>query len=280
MRVGDPVIEAGDPVHPGAIAVLAALGRSEVLVRRRPTVGIVTTGDELRPPDRYEDVRAGVGVPESNGPMIAAQVAQAGGRPRYLGISPDEPEALRTMLQAGAETDALVTVGGASMGEADLVKDVLTSLGFELDFWRVRIRPGSPFGFGWIPRGETRVPVFSLPGNPASAFVTFEVFVRPYLLAVAGHRRLRRRTLPCVAGEDLLGPAGLTYFLRVEIDSRRDPPVATLCGPQGSGLVRSLARAQGLAVVPEGGNGVGRGDKVEVLVLDDSPPALEAPAGR
>ncbi len=280
MQVGDPVLEAGDPVHPGTVAVLAALGRSEILVHRRPVVAIVTTGDELRTPDRYHEVRAGAGVPESNGPMIAAQVAQAGGIPHYLGISPDEPEALRTLLEAGGEADALVTVGGASMGEADLVKQVLAGLNFELDFWRVRIRPGSPFGFGWLPRGEARLPVFSLPGNPASAFATFEVLVRPYVLSLAGHRCVHRRTVRCAAGEDLRGAPGLTYFLRVEVDSRTDPPFATLCGPQGSGLVSSLSRAHGLAIIPEVADGVARGEKLDVLMLDDAPAVTEAPRER
>jgi len=278
MRVGDPLLEVGDPIRPGTIAVLAALGCSDVLVRRRPVTAIVTTGDELRTPDRYDEVRAGTGVPESNGPMVAAQVAHSGATPRYLGVSPDEPEALRTLLRAGAETDALVTIGGASMGEADLVKKVLTDLGFELVFWRVRMRPGSPFGFGWLPRGETKIPVFSLPGNPASAFATFELFVRPWLLAAVGHRRVHRRRIRCVAGEDLRGPPGLTEFLRVRVDSRCDPPMVTLCGPQGSGLVRSLSRAEGLAVVPEEADGVARGEGLEVLLLDDAPALLEAPS--
>ncbi len=279
MRVGDLLLEVGDPIQAGTIAVLAALGHAEVMVRRRPVTAIITTGDELRTPDRYDDVRAGTGVPESNGPMVAAQVAQSGAVPRYLGVSPDEPEALRTLLRAGVEADLLVTVGGASMGEADLVKKVLVDLGFELDFWRVRMRPGSPFGFGWLPRGATRIPVFSLPGNPASAFATFELFVRPWLLAAAGHRYVHRRRMRCVAGEDLHGPSGLTEFLRVEVDSRRDPPRAMLCGPQGSGLVRSLSRAQGLAVIPEEADGVSRGEGVEVLLLDDAPAILEASPG-
>lgn len=274
MRVGDLLLEVGDPIQPGTIAVLAALGHSEVLVRRRPVTAIVTTGDELRTPDRYDEVRAGTGIPESNGPMVAAQVAQSGAVPRYLGVSSDEPEALRTLLRAGAEADVLVTVGGASMGEADLVKRVLADLGFELDFWRVRIRPGSPFGFGWLPRGTTRIPVFSLPGNPASAFATFELFVRPWLLASAGHRYVYRRRIHCVAGEDMRGPPGLTEFLRVEVDSRHESPKAMLCGPQGSGLVRSLSRAQGLAIIPEEANGVARGEGLEVLLLDDAPALL------
>ena len=159
------------------------------------------------------------------------------------------------------------------MGEADLVKRVLDELGFEQSFWRVRIRPGSPFGFGWITGGGRRQPVFGLPGNPSSAFVTFELFVRPFLLALAGHRHILRRTVRCVAGEDLKGPADLTCFVRVQLDSTSRPARVRVVGPQGSGLVSTLASADGLAVVPAGTTRVAEGDPVDVMLLDDAPAA-------
>ena len=222
---------------------------------------------------------AGLGVPESNGPMIAAQVSGAGGVPLELGVAADDADVLRESIRSAASADALVTIGGASMGEADLVKRVLDQMGFELDFWRVRIRPGSPFSFGRLAVGERRLPVFGLPGNPASAFVTFELFVRPFLLRLAGHRRVLRRTQRCEARSDLRGPPGLTHYVRVEIDATGDPPVAVATGSQGSGLVRSLHRADGLAVVPEESDGVAAGQPVDVILLGDGPAELEYGSG-
>ena len=275
MEVGQTVLSSGHSVGPGTVAALAALGREGLLVHRRPIVAVLATGDELRTPERYHDVRSGLGIPESNGPMIAAQVSAAGGRPAELGIAPDEGEAIRRSVEAASGADALVTLGGASMGEADLVKRVLDGMAFRLDFWRVRIRPGSPFSFGWLPRGERLQPVFGLPGNPASAFVTFELFVRPFLLRTAGHRRVLRRVVRCVAGEKLPGRPGLTHYLRVVLDSTGTPPVATSTGSQGSGLVRSLHSADGLAVIPEHADGVDAGQPIDVILLDDVPAALE-----
>lgn len=271
MRPGELVLESGCTVTPGTVAVLAALGRADAVVHGRLTVAILTTGDELRPPPRYGDVRAGAGVPESNGPMLAAAVRAAGGTPRVVGPVPDEREALATATERAREADVLVTVGGASMGEADLVKRVLDDAGFEQDFWRVRMRPGGPFSFGWLPVAEGRRPVFGLPGNPASAFVTFEIFVRPFLLAAGGHRRVQRRILRCRAGEDIEGAEGLTLFNRVSVDGTKQPPTVKLTGPQGSGLVRGLAYADGLAVVPEGRSVVPAGEELDVILLEDVP---------
>lgn len=275
MRPGELILDAGEALHPGTVGAVAALGRREVFVGRRPTVAILTTGDELRGPEAYADVRAGLAIPESNGPMLAAAVAEAGGIPLVGDIVPDDAEALESALRASAHADVLVTVGGASMGEADLVKRTLERVGFRQDFWRVRMRPGSPFSFGWLawPGGEQ--PVFGLPGNPSSAFVTFEVFVRPFLLALAGHRRIHRRRLWCTAGEDLEG-SKRTLFVRVRLETRGGTTLALLTGPQGSGLVRGLGSAQGLAVIPAGGR-VGAGDRVAVLLLDPGP-APETPS--
>lgn len=275
FRPGDVLLREGDPLHPGALGVAAALGHERLRVRRRPTVAILTTGDELRGPGSYDAVCAGEGIPDSNGPMLAASVAGAGGIPRVVGPIPDEGPRLREALGECADADVLVTVGGASMGEADLVKRVLDDAGYRPDFWRVSMRPGSPFGFGRLPReGGREQPVFGLPGNPASAFVTFEVFVRPFLLRLGGHARVHRRRVTCRAGEEI-GGGRRTLFLRVRL--RRDagpgihaPPTAVLAGPQGSGLVRSLSDADGLAIVPPGVRYL-PGEDLEVLLLDPGP---------
>jgi len=168
--------------------------------------------------------------------------------------------------------DVLLTSGGASMGEHDLIKRVLDDLGFELDFWRVRMRPGTPFSFGTLPRlKETSpLPVFGLPGNPASSFVTFQVFCRPYLLKLAGHRRIHRPVLLATAGEDFRSPAHLTHFFRVTLSGDPARPVARSTGPQTSGLVRGQGLAQALAVVPEGRKLLEEGERVRVILLDDA----------
>jgi molybdopterin molybdotransferase len=239
-----------------------------VTVHRAPTVAILATGDELRTSERYDDVRRGAAIPESNAPMLAAMARTAGALALPLGIAADDPADLRDRIGAAAHAEVLVTVGGASMGEADLVKRVLDELGFTLDFWRVRMRPGSPVSFGWLARGDRRQPVFGLPGNPASAFVTFEVFVRPFLRALAGHRRVLRPVVSCACGERMTAAVGLTHFLRVTLGGSDGRTSVRLAGPQGSGLVSSLARADGLAIVPEDVERLEVGESVAVMLLD------------
>jgi molybdopterin molybdotransferase len=276
MMVGETLLTPGHTLTPGAIGLLAAAGCASVVVHRAPTVAILTTGDELRTPADYDEVREGRGVPDSNGPMLAALVRAAGAEPAPLGIAGDTEAQLREALADGLECDVLVTVGGASMGEVDLVKRVLDELGFEQEFWRVKMRPGSPIGFGWLPRAEDRQPVFSVPGNPGSAFVTFEVFVRPFLLALAGHRRILRQTVRARSTEQIRVPAPLTHFQRVVLSPGADGYLqATLTGAQGSGLVGGLARADGLAVVPADVDEIEPGMEVEVLLLGDGPADVE-----
>ena len=274
MKPGDAILFRGESVHPGTIAVLAAAGLDRALVHRVPSVALVTTGDELRGPERYEDVRQGAGVPESNAPMLAAAVAATGGIPLPSGIVPDDEQALRHAVAAAADADVLVTVGGASMGEADLVKRVLDGEGFQQDFWRVNMRPGSPFSFGWLPRGDVRQPVFGLPGNPASAFVTFEIFVRPFLRALAGHRAVHRLRVRGRAAQEFRG-GKRTLFVRVRLDASTTPPGVHDTGPQGSGLVRGLAAAQGLAVIPTMAT-LAPGDDMEVILLGDGATSVGA----
>ena len=156
------------------------------------------------------------------------------------------------------------------MGEADLVKRVLDGMGYRPDFWRVRMRPGSPFGFGWLPRGERLQPTFTLPGNPTSAFVTFEVFVRPFLRRLAGHERTQRPRVVCRAAEVIRAPAALCYFLRVALEGDGPDMTARLTGPQGSGLVSGLARAGGLAVIPEHLAEVAVGGGVLVMLIGEA----------
>jgi molybdopterin molybdotransferase len=276
MRAGDRVLEAGVPIGPGQIALAAAAGRATVQVHRRPRVAILSSGDELRTLDDWEDVPRGAGVPETNGPTLLAAALAAGavGLPPRLAL--DTPESIREHMLAIADADVILTSGGASMGEADLIKRVLDELGFELDFWRVTLRPGSPMSFGYLRLpGRSPTPLFSLPGNPASAFVTFELFVRPFLLKLAGHRRIHRSVVQATAADSLPSTGRLTHFHRVYLEYEPSGMKARLTGAQGSGLVQSLGRAHGLAVVPLGSGGIQPGGPVEVILVQDGPAASD-----
>ena len=268
LRRGEVVLEAGAAVGPGQVGGLAAAGRARVRVHASPSVAVLCSGDELRGIDAFADVAAGRGVPDSNGPMLRAAVAACDARPVDLGVTPDDEDAVRRHVERARGADALVTVGGASMGEADLFKRVLDDMGFRLEFWRVRLRPGTPFGFGHLPRdGRLPLPVFGLPGNPASAFVTFHLLVRPFLLRAAGRRDVHLPAAEAVAGEPLAGGRESARVWRVTLREEDGRQVARLAGPQGSGLVRSLARADALVVVPAADR-VGEGEPVRALLLD------------
>ncbi len=271
-QAGDVMLVKGEALTPGRIGVAAALGSRQVSVGRRPSVAILANGDELAALDEFERVLDGNAVPEGNSHVLRAAVLAAGALPLPLGIARDDADDLRTHLLRATQADVLVTIAGASMGEGDLIKRVLFDLGYELDFWRVKIRPGSPFSFGFLPRdGTDPLPVFGLPGNPASAFVTFDLFVRPFLLKLAGHAAVYRLALEATAGEDLHSTRGLTHFLRVTMAEQKGRITVHLTGPQGSGLVHSLGAAQGLAVVPEDVETLRAGERVRVIVLDDRP---------
>jgi molybdopterin molybdotransferase len=270
MRAGDVLLEPGTTLGPGALAVAASAGLGELSVHRVPRVAVLTSGDELRGPARFDDVRAGRGIPDSNGPMLVAAVADVGAEPVLLGPVRDDAAAVRERIETARDSDAdvLVTVGGASMGATDFFAQTLAGLGSRVDFWRVRIRPGSPFSAGMLPRpGRPPLIVLGLPGNPASAFATFQLFVRPVLRRLAGHAHVDAPRLRAIAGASLVGGFSLTHFVRVRIEARDGAFVATPTGPQGSGLVRGLAAADALAIVPEGTDELPAGSPVDVLLL-------------
>ncbi len=270
MAAGDETVPAGAVVHSGTLPVIMASGADRVAVFRRPRVGVLSSGDELVGQDRFDLVVRGKAIPDTNRAMVAAAVAEAGGVPVDLGVAPDDPDALKRALESVDGIDVLVSTGGASMGEKDLLKRILLGLDFRLDFWRARVRPGSPVSFGHMQPGARDLPVFGLPGNPASAFVTFHVFVAPYLRAMTGSRRPGGTTVAAVTETALGSPPALTQFHRVALLPRRAAGEAARCaltGPQGSGLVRSLRDADGLAIVPEGTARIEAGGTVSVLLL-------------
>lgn len=265
---GAVALESGTGIGPGQAAVLAASRVSSVSVHHRPKVAILASGDELV--DIESQALNPHGIPESNSHFVSAGVRAAGGIPMRLGIARDDRADIRHHLARAANADVLVTLGGASMGEGDLFKIVLEDLGFELDFWRVKIRPGSPMSFGRLPlEGGGSQTVFGLPGNPASTFVTFELFVRPFLLALAGHTKHHRQIVTALASGELTAAGDVTGFLRVCLARSGAELQASLTGPQGSGLVSSLGAADGLAIIPEGVEVIHRGAPVEVMLLDD-----------
>ncbi|MEJ2539621.1 MAG: molybdopterin molybdotransferase MoeA [Gemmatimonadota bacterium] len=271
MRRGDLLLSAGAPLTPGRIGVLASAGRDPVAVHPPPRVTILPTGDELRVPADFADVEAGLAIPESNGPVLSAVCRQLGLPSTLLPPAPDDDRALHEALDRAMEGDVLVTLGGASMGTADRVKSVLAERDFRLDFWRVLMRPGSPFSFGTLPRnqGAPPLPVFGLPGNPASAFVTFHLLVRPFLLRRAGRRRIHLPVVRARAGHEFPTHPSRTQFVRVILEDGDDRggTTARRTGPQGSGLVRSVADAHGLAVVPAGADRWPAGTEMTVLRL-------------
>ena len=273
MLEGDLLLERGTTMGPGQIGLAAATGATDLEVFHRPRVGILSNGDEIAPSGEFRRVQAGEAIPETNSPTLAAGVRGAGGVPLSLGIARDTPESILQKLGEAREAgvEVLVTSGGASMGELDLFKRVLDREGFRLDFWRVKMRPGTPFSFGALPSGKDGPPifVFGLPGNPASSFVTFQIFCRPFLLRMGGHRRVHRPVVSARAGQAFRSREHLTQFFRVILSGDPPFPVATTTGSQTSGLVRGQGLAQGLGVVPAGVEEIPEGDPIRVILLDD-----------
>jgi molybdopterin molybdotransferase len=252
LRTGDTVLLPGRFLRPGEIGVLATVGASQVKVFRRPRVAILSTGNELAELSEFAEVLAGRKIVNSNSYSLAAATVGAGAVPMMLGIASDNPASLRDFIRQGFDSDVLVTTAGASVGDHDLVKDVLEELGCRLDFWRVKMRPGSPISFGLIPARDRRIPVFCLPGNPVSALVTFELFVRPALRKMQGRTDVYPSTLRVKVEEHTSSKRGLTHFLRTTLKQNAGAePLARLTGGQGSGMVTSMAYADALLIVPE-----------------------------
>jgi molybdopterin molybdotransferase len=258
VRAGDLVLESGTPLGPAEIGLLATLGRSQVEVSRRPRVAILSTGSELA------DLGTEPGpaqIPNANTYSLMAQVMEAGGVAMNLGVAPDRLDTIGERIRRGREADVLVSSAGVSVGDLDLVREALVDAGAELHLWKVNMRPGKPITFGSL--GER--PVFGLPGNPVSAMVTFELFVRPALLAMQGRRGTSRPRIRAVAAERIVNRGSRRGYLRVSLDARDGRFLARLTGDQGSGILRSMVAADGLAVVhPD--MIVEKGNDVEVLV--------------
>ena len=272
VRAGETVLDAGVRLGPAALGMLASLGRSHVAVHQRPRVAILSGCDELIEPDGDP---AGGRIVASNSYSIAALCREVGAEPIYLGIARDDPEELERFVRAGLGAHVLVTSAGVSVGDRDYVRPVLEKLGCELVFWGVTIKPGFPLVFGrFAPQSpldatDRGALVFGLPGNPVSAMVTFEEFVRPALRRLAGHAAWFRPRIEAVLGEPLRKPAGRLHLVRVRLERRDGRVVATPTGNQSSGVLRSMALAQGLLVFPADATALSAGAVVQVQVLDE-----------
>lgn len=259
VRVGDQVLEPGQRLGPAEIGLLATVGHSPVRVHRRPRVAVLSTGNELA--DLGVEPSPGQ-IPNTNTYSLMAQARAAGATAVDLGIARDELGAIERRVQSGRHADVLLSSAGVSVGEFDLVREALTRAGAELHLWQVSMRPGKPITFGSL--GSTLV--FGLPGNPVSAMVTFELFVRPALLRMSGSAILHRPRLSARALSPIANPGHRRGYLRVRLERRGDGFVAELTGDQGSAILRSMSLAHGLAVVP-GDTTIAAGAPVDVLLL-------------
>jgi molybdopterin molybdotransferase len=270
VQAGDLILRQGTRIRPQEVGMLAALGYAHVPVIRRPRVAILSTGDELVPIDAP---LAPGKIRDANGYSNAAQVLKYGGEPLMLGIAQDDVEDLTEKIAAGLAqgADLLLTSGGVSVGDFDVVKQVLVAEG-EMAFWRVRMKPGKPLAFGRISaevEGARRtVPVIGVPGNPVSAMVSFELFVRPAILRMAGVTELEKPTVVATLDDAIAGKDDRRHYVRVRVERQPDGYHAALTGAQGSGILNSMVQANGLAIIPEDWSGAPAGARVTVLLFD------------
>jgi molybdopterin molybdotransferase len=265
---GNLILKRGQVLRPQEIGVLASLGHSTALVIRRPIVAILATGDELIGAD--QPLAPGK-IYDSNTYTVAAEVSRYGGIPKILGIGRDSVQSLNEKIAEALDADMLITSGGVSKGDYDIVKDVLAEHG-EIGFWTVCMKPGKPLAFGVIKkvagRKKRKLPHLGLPGNPVSSMITFEQFARPAILKMMGMKILAKPTIRAIIEDDIANTDGRRLFARVMVTKRGGQYHASLTGPQGSGILTSMAKANGLAVIPESSKGIKAGDMVEVQMLD------------
>jgi molybdopterin molybdotransferase len=270
VRAGETVLRSGTRLSSRHIALLAAVGRDRVIVQQRPLVLVMPSGSELVQPGKP----LGPGqIHDSNGYGLIAAVRELGLDAEHGGVIDDDADAVTAAMEMAARrADLVITTGGVSAGAYDTIKEVLRELG-TVRFDKVAMQPGMPQGFGVI--GPDRTPIFTLPGNPVSALVSFEVFVRPALLKMAGEKSFKASTRTASAAARWTSPAGKRQFVRArleELESHEEGggpvPVVWPVGGQGSHLVADLAEANCLAVVPEQVTQVSIGDPVQCLVLD------------
>ena len=264
LRKGETILVRGTVVRPAEIGVLATIGRAKLSVVRRPNVAVLSTGDELV--DLEEELQPGQ-IRDANRYSLAAAVRAAGCTAFELGHVRDTPDDLRHALGNAAFGDVVVTSGGVSVGDHDHVKPVVDAMG-QMDFWSIAIRPGRPLAFGELRTKRNAVPIFGLPGNPVSALLTFELFVRPALLKMSGHSKLHRPRAQAKLLDRVEKPKGLRMFARGVYDAAAGTVRST--GPQGSGILRSMSLANCLIDIPEPPKSAEPGETVTVILTDQA----------
>ncbi len=262
VKAGERVFEAGTRLGPAAIAMLANIGRAQVSVHQRPRVAILSTGEELVDLDQEPAIGQ---IYNSNSYALAAQVKEAGGEPILLGIARDNAEDLELRLREGLSADVLLTSGGVSVGDFDLVKNTLGDLGNEMHFWRVRMKPGKPMAFGTL-NGK---PVFGLPGNPVSTMVSFELFVRPSLMKMQGLAGLHRPKVEARLLHGLKKSPERRHYVRAVASYEGGEWTARAIEAQGSNIIHSMLRANSLIVFPEYETDLPADSRVQVILLEE-----------
>jgi len=260
MRRGQTVLRQGSEVGPWEVGVLATLGWSTIPVIQQPHVAILGTGDEVIDVD--EPLRPGK-IRNSNSYLLEAAVRQAGAVPHRLGVAHDTVESLREKFTEAVRYNLIITSGGVSVGDFDLVKNIMAEQG-QINFWRINMRPGKPVAFGHI----GGVPLLGLPGNPVSAAVTFELFGRPVIRKMMGHTRLVRPQVDVIVEDGVSDRAMRRHYVRAHVEWRDGHFVAHTTGNQGSNIMTSLLNANALVIVPEGGVEVRPGDTAKAMMLD------------
>lgn len=267
LRTGARVFEPGTMLEAAQLGVLASMAKARVHVHQRARVAILASGDEIADLDEAAAILSGEKIASSNSYTLHALIQDAGAIPVPLGIAKDTLASVREHFERGVrEADIIVSTAGVSVGEHDFVRDALAALGATMDFWRVAMRPGSPLGFAHL-GGK---PWIGLPGNPVSTMVCFELYVRPALRKMQGHLQLHRRTVRVVMEEAAKTPGRLAHFLRGVVRETPAGLAARLTGPQGSGILTSMAKANALLVIPEGRDAVLPGETITAILLGDA----------
>ena len=273
FKVGDLIAPHGHELRAGTLGLLASVAHAQVNVHQRPTVAILASGDEIVDVDRAEAILSGEKIASSNTYTMAALARAAGASVRLLGIARDDPDDIRTRLDQAEGAALLITSAGMSVGDHDHLRRILEESDTDTRFWRLRSRPGAPVGFG----AYDGIPWIGLPGNPVSTFVTFELFVRPAIRKLRGLIAPFRKPRTVVLGESAHTPGRLQHFLRVRLEETNGMLGAYLTGPQGSGVLSSIAAADALLIVPEDRDDTPAGERLQALVLSDERYGEEIP---
>ena len=265
VSAGELVLTAGTVIRPAEAGVMASLGLSTARVIRRPVVAVLSTGDELTAAG--ESLQPGH-IYDSNSSSVAAGVIAAGGSPRIIGIAKDTLEDLHRCIDEASDADLLVTSAGVSKGDYDMVKDVLEQRG-DMNFWSVRMRPAKPLAFGLLRTEQGgALPLLGLPGNPVSALLAFEMFGRPAVRRMLGRDLWTRPVVEGVLTGPIFNSDGRRVYARVEVEKRDGTWFASPTGPQGSNILTSLSRANGLAICPADLPRKEEGQAVKIIMLD------------